>query len=140
MSLTRHDAKALLRAAGLRSTAPRVALLRLLAEAEHPLSHGEVAELLGDTWDQATHYRNLVKLTESALVRVASEARGRLRYELRDAADEPAHLHAHFVCDDCGTVECLPEAVVALPPVTRSGASLASAEVQITGRCTGCAD
>jgi Fur family transcriptional regulator, ferric uptake regulator len=140
MSLTRHDAKALLRAAGLRSTAPRVALLRLLAEAERPLSHGEVAERLGDTWDQATHYRNLVKLTDSGLVRVASEARGRLRYALPDGDGAAPHAHAHFVCDDCGTVECLPEAVVELPPVTQSGASLARAEVQVTGRCTGCAD
>ncbi len=53
--------------AGLRSTAPRVAVLQLYYCASgRPLSHGEVLETLGhDDWDQTTLYRNLLKLEEA---------------------------------------------------------------------------
>ena len=77
----REDAKARIHEAGLRATAPRVAVLALLATSDKPLSHSEVVVAIGDVdWDQATLYRNLVKLVEANLARVASRVDGVVRY------------------------------------------------------------
>jgi Fur family transcriptional regulator, ferric uptake regulator len=54
---------------GLRSTAPRVAVLEHLQSATTPLSHGEIFDALVDQgFDRATIYRNLADLTEAELL------------------------------------------------------------------------
>lgn len=136
--MSRDDAKQRIHGAGLRATAPRVAVLRLLAGAERPLSHGEVVESLGcDDWDQATLYRNLLKLAEVDLARVASQVGGVARYEARGDDDSP-HLHPHFSCRSCGSVECLPEAKLTGPVNRRWNRSLETSELQLIGDCPDC--
>ena len=81
MTLSKEAARQLLRDHKLRATAPRLAVIRLLASQSNPLSHKEVLNLLGNTdWDQATVYRNLIKLTEAGLTRVVSRAKGMACY------------------------------------------------------------
>jgi Fur family ferric uptake transcriptional regulator len=130
-----------IRGAGLRVTAPRVAVLGLLWEASSPLSHSEVVERLGErAWDPATTWRTLVKLTEVGLLEVASRAEGMARYAARrgEVAQEH-HQHPHFVCDDCGRVSCLPGSLkVSLEVSGRWEASLSGAEVQLRGACPDC--
>src|SRR5438067_7954895 len=77
-----------LHAVGLRRTAPRVAVLDLLARAGGPLSHGEVAaELAERGFDRATVYRNLLDLTDVELVRRTDPGDHVWRFELvRDGA------------------------------------------------------
>ena len=136
--LSRDDAKQQIREVGLRATAPRVAVLRLLTVAEKPLSHTEVIEAIGtDDWDQATLYRNLLKLVEADLARVASKVGGVTRYEARGDDDSP-HLHPHFSCRTCRTVECLPEAKLAGPVDRRWYQSLKTSEMQLIGDCPDC--
>lgn len=140
MDWTKEEAKHTLREAGLRATAPRVAVLRLLATTKRPLSHSELLSRLGDDadWDQATIYRNLVKFAQVGLTRVASEAGGLTRYELADGRGVRQHVHPHFVCSSCGTVSCLPE--IALPVTTEPEWTLAvgAAVVQFVGQCPPC--
>lgn len=137
-ALSRDEAKRWVQEAGLRATAPRVAVLRLLAKSERPLSHSEVVEAIGNAeWDQATLYRNLVKLVEADLARVASRVGGIARYEVRGEDDGP-HLHPHFSCRACGGVACLPE-VKLIGPVARTWRRpLAEAELQLVGECPKC--
>lgn len=137
--VTRQQTKQILRDVGLRATAPRVAVLRLLTDAERPLSHAEVVEALGtDDWDAATLYRNLIKLDEVGLARVASRVGGVTRFALQ-AQDGPTHVHPHFACRDCGDVRCLDDVAVSLPPgLTRWKEALADAEVQLVGQCPDC--
>jgi Fur family transcriptional regulator, ferric uptake regulator len=136
--LTRDEAKRRVHEAGLRATAPRLAVLRLLATAARPLSHSEVVASIGnDDWDQATLYRNLLKLVEAELARVASHVGGIARYEFRGEDDGP-HLHPHFSCRSCGMVECLPEAKLAGPVERSWHPSLAEAELQLVGDCPSC--
>lgn len=128
-----------IRELGLRVTAPRLAVLRALAEAERPLSHAEVVARLGAEagCDRATVYRNLVALVGVKLARVASHAGGICRYEI---VKEEAHgHHPHFLCDDCGVVSCLPETEVVVPKKANWSKSLKAAEVQFVGRCPACA-
>ena len=136
------DAKKLLRERGLRATAPRVAVLQLLSGSERPLSYTEVVEQMRDrTWDPATMYRNLVKLREAELAVVVSRADGIDRYAFVEASDgaESHADHAHFICDTCGVVSCLPATVVAPENVSQSwAASLSQANVQLRGACPSC--
>ena len=129
----------LLRAHGLRATAPRLAVLRLLASAEQPLSYTQVLELLGQTdWDPATIYRNLVKLSEAGVATIASRAGGLTRYALTSSRDE-GHCHPHFVCDDCGRVACLPADLTASLSIEgRWSTSVKQAVVHLRGECPDC--
>lgn len=128
--------RALLKRKGLRVTAPRLAVLRLLGEGG-PLSHSEVLDRLGPTgWDQATIYRNLVRLTEVGITRVVSRADGMARYALIDADD--AHQHPHFLCEECGRVSCLPGELRPTTLAERWTESVRTASVQLRGECPDC--
>ena len=132
------DVKKRIRELGLRVTAPRLAVLEAVASADRPLSHAEVVERLGRDapWDRATVYRNLVALVGVNLLRVASHAGGVCRYE---AVTGEEHLaHPHFLCDDCGSVSCLPETEIVTPRKAKWARSLKAAEVQFVGRCPSC--
>jgi len=136
--LSQGDAKEQIREAGLRATAPRVAVLRLLSRSPKPLSHTEVVEAIGtDDWDQATLYRNLLKLVETDLARVASRVDGVSRYEAR-GEDDTLHLHPHFSCRNCGAVECLHEFTLIGPTARKWSRSLAESELQVIGECPAC--
>ncbi|MEM9493284.1 MAG: Fur family transcriptional regulator [Myxococcota bacterium] len=141
MSITKDEARKLLHESALRVTAPRLAVLRVLAEAQNPLSHTEVLKRLGETdWDQATIYRNLVKLRDAGLAPVVSRAEGIDRYALAQAQSD-GHRHPHFVCEDCGRVACLPAELTA--SISMEGpwaASIQKAVVQLRGECPDCLD
>lgn len=138
--LTREEGRRILRDAGLRATAPRVAVLRLLADSTRPLSHAEVVDRIGtDDWDATTLYRNLVRLGEVGLARVASRANGITRFTAQTIG-EPPHIHPHFVCRDCGDVTCLHEAKLTLGRDSKWREALLDADLQVVGRCPGCRD
>ena len=138
-SLTENEARRLLRASALRATAPRLAVLRVLAEAESPLSHTEVLACLGETgWDPATTYRNLVKLRDAGIAPVVSRVEGIDRYALAGAQDD-GHRHPHFVCEDCSRVACLPPELTASLALDGDwAASIRNATVQLRGECPDC--
>ena len=140
---TTEQLQDILRDAGLRSTGPRLAVLRQLEGASRPVSHPELAEALApEGFDRATLYRNLVDLTEAGLVRRGDLGDHVWRFErVRGRQGQHAEGHAHFTCTDCGSVECLPEEVT----VKLSGApglpravSRRAVEVQLRGLCDSC--
>ena len=137
--MTKDEGRTLLQENGLRATAPRLAVLALLAEADRPLSHSEVLDCLGDTdWDPATIYRNLVKLREVGIAPVASRVDGIDRYAMAGTPGS-GHAHAHFVCDDCGRVSCLPaELTESMSLPGPWAASIEKAMVQLRGACPDC--
>lgn len=138
--LTREQARRLIRETGNRVTSPRVAVLRALGAANKPMSHGEVVEKMdGEGWDQATVYRNLQKLAEAGLARVASNVGGVVRYAASWENDEP-HLHPHFACRLCGSVACLRGAELAGSVSRRWKQSVATSEMQLVGDCPECLD
>lgn len=101
------------------------------------MSHSEVVETVGaDDWDQATLYRNLLKLVEVDLARVASQVGGITRYEVRN--DEEPHHHPHFACQKCGEVACLPNAKLAGAIEKQWEQSLLDSQMQLIGDCPNC--
>ncbi len=133
------DLKQTLRDAGLRATQGRMRVLQCLVDAERPVSHAEVCELIAD-YDRATLYRNLMDLTTAGLVERSDHGDHVWRFELKrdDAHDTTAH--AHFVCQDCGDVSCLPDDVVAVKSTRGLPKSMKKQDVEIVvrGLCDTC--
>ena len=127
------------RNAGLRATPSRVAVLRLLRAAGSPVSHSEVvAELASQAWDPATIYRNLTDLSDVGLARRTDVGDHVWRYEAI-TGDHQASAHPHFVCTECGSVECLPELeYVVTRARTPRAVRLKRVEVQLRGPCDAC--
>jgi Fur family ferric uptake transcriptional regulator len=132
----------LLRSSGLRSTGPRIAVLRYLHEATGPNSHAELAEAVASLgFDRATVYRNLMDLAEAGIVSRRDLGDHVWRFELKKGARGAAHSdeHPHFVCIDCGEVSCLPGVSF---KIAGAGAPRAVGKNQITvqlkGRCDTC--
>jgi Fur family ferric uptake transcriptional regulator len=132
-----------LRGAGLRATAPRIAVLRCLVDAKTPQSHAELVERLSpEGWDRATIYRNLTDLAEAGLARRTDLGDHVWRFEVR--TEEHGHTeasHPHFLCNECGDVMCLPDESVQLAPARGAPRALRKKglEIQIRGRCDRCA-
>jgi Fur family ferric uptake transcriptional regulator len=141
-SASSAELKQALRGAGLRATAPRLAVLRNLLAAVGPVSHGEVAAALSaDGWDRATVYRNLMALTEAGLLRRTDHGDHTWRFELRaPGRDATVEVHPHFLCDACGDVVCLPDGAVQVTPARGTPRAIKQRryEVQIKGRCDRC--
>lgn len=131
-----------IRAAGMRSTAPRVSVLERLRRADAPLSHAEITEeLLPLGFDRATIYRNLVDLAEAGLVSRIELGDHVWRYEVRGREPSVGESeHPHFVCNDCGTVSCLPSVSVDIRPAPGSRRSVVAeiSDVVLKGRCESC--
>jgi Fur family ferric uptake transcriptional regulator len=136
----------LLQAAGLRRTAVRVAVLRVLGREGKPLSAPQVQAKLPGAIDKVTLYRTLNTLaTKNLLHRFRGDDRV-WRYGKGDAKGKSKgkaqHEHAHCVCDECGAMECLPVTPTAAKAVKSSGVRrgyrVDYSEVLVHGACPDC--
>ncbi len=132
------DARTMLAEAGLRITAPRVAVIDVLSENPHAAADAvfaKVAETLPRTSLQAV-YNVLGDLTAQGLARRIEPAGSPARYELRVGDN-----HHHVVCTACGKVEdidCVVGHAPCLVPDDDHGFAIAEAEVTFWGICTDC--
>lgn len=136
-----HAAEGTLRKAGLRRTPVRVSVIELLARSGRPMS---VPQILGKLKgvDTVTVYRTLGTFVGKRLVhRVRGEDRTWM-YALGGTGDAPQHKHPHFVCDECGKVECLEQAEIPRGFVQSlgvgSGYAVSYPEVVLHGVCPKC--
>jgi Fur family transcriptional regulator, stress-responsive regulator len=134
----RPGASQLLRAAGLRITAPRVAVLQVLVDRPHvdvETVTRVVRERLGSVSTQAV-YDVLAALTRTGLVRRIEPAGSPALFE-RQTGDN----HHHVVCRSCGAVadvECVPQVAPCLATVNGHGFVIDEAEVTFWGFCPRC--
>lgn len=133
-----------LRGAGLRSTAPRLAVLDYLHTHHGQHSHAELVEAIGDRgFDRATIYRILIDLYEAKLLSRTDLGDHVWRFGLvsDSGGAEHAEAHPHFVCTDCGQVSCLPGIVVNVTGGGKVPKSIVKNRVaiQLKGRCDKCA-
>ncbi|BBY19113.1 Fur family transcriptional regulator [Mycolicibacterium litorale] len=137
--LRESDLAARLRAAGLRVTAPRLAVLTALADAPHSTADdvaGHVREALGSVSTQAI-YDVLRACVSAGLVRRIEPAGSSARYETRIGDN-----HHHLVCRGCGRVadvDCVVGAAPCLHPAgVEDGFTVDEAEVVFWGTCADC--
>lgn len=133
-----NEAGSMLRDAGLRVTAPRLAALEALGDHSHATVdevYERVATGLPGTSLQAM-YVVLAALTGAGLVRRIEPAGSAARYELRIGDN-----HHHVVCSLCGAVEdvdCVVGEAPCLMPSHASGYLVQTAEVTFWGLCPAC--
>ncbi|MFD2674526.1 Fur family transcriptional regulator [Gulosibacter bifidus] len=126
-----------IRAAGLRVTSGRLALLRALDAHPHATVE-EVYELAvaeGHLTKQAV-YVSLAEFTNRGLVRRIDPPGSAARYETRTDDN-----HHHLVCDECGCivdVDCAIGAAPCLQPADDAGFTVRVAEVTYRGTCQDC--
>lgn len=127
-----------LQAAGLRSTAPRRAVMEVLARGGHWNAadvFDAVAKDLEGTSLQAV-YGVLSALSEAGLARKIEPPNSPALYERRVGDN-----HHHLVCVECGDIQDVPCAVGAAPCLTASdshGFEIHAAEVTYHGICPAC--
>lgn len=128
-----------LRAAGLRVTAPRQAVLAAVGANPHADTETVLQATraqLGEVSHQAV-YNVLRVLTDSRLLRRIQPAGSVARYEVRVGDN-----HHHLVCRSCNTivdVDCAVGDVPCLTPADGGGFVLDEAEVVYWGLCPACA-
>ncbi|MGH3634796.1 Fur family transcriptional regulator [Mycobacterium sp.] len=140
MTSASHDdeAGALLKRAGLRVTAPRVAVLEVLAAHPHSTADDvakQVRAVLGSVSIQAV-YNVLRACVGAGLIRRIEPAGSPTLYETRTGDN-----HHHFVCRVCGgvaDVDCVVGAAPCLEPSDFSGCDVDEAEVVFWGSCANC--
>jgi Fur family ferric uptake transcriptional regulator len=127
----------LLRDAGLRVTASRVAVLDALERAPHSAA-SHVFDGLGDeaTSIQSVH-NALTDLTAAGILRRIEPAGSAALYELRTGDN-----HHHLVCTSCNAVtdvDCVVGHAPCLHPSDAAGYRIEVAEVTFWGLCPTCA-
>ena len=133
-----HDPKALLRAVGLRVTAPRVAVLEALAAEPHSTADdvaGRVRQNLGSVSTQAV-YDVLRACVNAGLVRRIEPAGSSARYETRTGDNH--HLLVCRVCGRVADVDCAVGETPCLEPSDLAGFTVDEAEVVFWGVCADC--
>jgi Fur family ferric uptake transcriptional regulator len=132
------DLEAMLRAAGMKVTVQRLAVLRAVRERPH-LTADDLDKVvradLGTISRQAV-YDALSALTERGLLRRIQPAGSAARYE-----DRVGDNHHHLICRACGRTVDVDCAVGDVPCLTASddaGYEIDEAEVIYWGRCPEC--
>jgi Fur family ferric uptake transcriptional regulator len=127
-----------LRAAGMRVTAPRVAVLSELRAGQH-LTPEQVAlgvrDRVGPISTQAV-YDVLAALTQAGLLRRIEPAGSAARYETRVGDN-----HHHVVCRSCGAIadiDCAVGEPPCLSPPDAGGFVVDEAEITFWGICPEC--
>ena len=135
---TTIDVEHALRAAAMRVTRPRVAVLKAVYEHPHADTDSIIGVVRRDLPEVSTQavYDVLRALTTSGLVRRIEPAGSVARYESRVGDN-----HHHVVCRSCGAIADVDCAVGDTPCLTAShdhGYSIDEAEVVYWGRCQRC--
>ncbi len=133
-----HDnAVRLIQARGAGATAARVQVLRLLLAVDATVSHQQLSQTASDEshpLDKVTLYRVLDWLVARGL---AHSVTGQDRVR-RFGAAHVHHGHAHFECDACGQLFCLPDRATLPMPDAPDGFEAHHVDVTVHGNCADC--
>jgi len=134
------EVKTMIRGAGLRSTAARVAVIQQLASFPMPQTHGEVTEALeAFGFDQSTIYRCLTELADAGLVARLDLGDSIRRFELLQSGADGFSEHPHFMCVKCGSISCLADHTFKVAAKKKGASSPGEIlEVLLKGRCKSC--
>ncbi len=89
----------LINKSNIKLTSARTAILEVLIKANRPLSYDNIKDKI--SMDKATFYRNITKFEEENLIDSFESNDKKRYYEIKK------NPHAHFICSQCSSVECL---------------------------------
>lgn len=123
--------------AGIRPTAMRLLIYRMLSRSSHPISSLDMETEL-ETVDRSTISRTLALFLEHDLIHAIDDGSGSIKYEVCPSLHHHSitDLHVHFHCTICDKTFCLPTSVplIDLP----NGFVMESLNYVITGKCNKC--
>lgn len=146
-----RTAEHIIKQAGLKSTASRLAVITVLIKHNDPLTHQDIIKQLPDSFDRVTLYRVLDWLLKNNIThRIAGEDRA-WHFQLNDGVKKTysktatsqkglvnQHSHAHFHCNDCGKVVCLEDVHPELSKAMPADFEVDSVELNFKGKCGNC--
>ena len=127
---------------GLRVTDTRVSVLRALGGAKSALSHQEISDTLGSI-DRVTLYRTLHRLENKQIIHRVATVDRQTRFALclkGKRASSVSIDHAHFECNLCHRIYCLPRTKVSVNTSVsdKSGFQITNREIRLHGICPEC--
>lgn len=123
---------------GVRLTANRLRIARLLRDASNPLSLAEIEAML-DTIDRSNIFRTLVLLRDNNMVHTIDDGSDSVKYELMLVSGDRTSedMHVHFHCVRCGSTRCFTD--VRVPKVSLPEGYIAqSVNYVVKGICEAC--
>jgi Fur family ferric uptake transcriptional regulator len=132
-----QDRRERITAAKLRVTPNRLAVLALIDAAQMALSHADIEAALPTPIDAVTLYRTLESFVEVGLLSKAIGPDRVSRFAMLQGAAANHHEHAHFHCDSCGRVYCLPAKAPRQPQVPE-GFAVVAVDLSVHGNCADC--
>jgi Fur family ferric uptake transcriptional regulator len=129
----------LLVSAKLKRTAPRMAVLSVLLDADKPQTVYQIAaKLSGKAPNKVTIYRTLESFCRAGLVHKAFTHKRAVYFELASRCSE-LQCHPHFTCKSCGVTNCLIGLSVPLVKGLKKGFVIHRQQVRLEGLCPRCA-
>lgn len=128
----------MMRRAGVKISAGRILILRVLARAQRPVAAQDIEHAL-QTVDRSSITRALTLFASHHLIHIVDDGTGAAKYELcaRTTPHRDTDLHPHFHCSECGTTYCL--AQTEIPTVhLPAGFRAMTANYVIKGLCADC--
>ncbi len=135
------DYRELMRSAGVRPTARRLAVLSIIGAAGRPVTARQILERAGIeiAIDRVTVYRALQGLYEAGLIERVKAGDRSWAYHLTVSPSHPRH--PHFYCTACGDLTCL-DAASAKLDINRLQeifpAQVVHLEIRLEGVCPDC--
>lgn len=134
-----NSVEMLLEKTGFKKTVGRKAILKVLGEADRPLTRQEISERLpaGVNVNFASIYRAMEAFLKVGLIHRVEAGDRAGRYALCGCGTR-GHCHPHFICNSCGRAECLMDINLPRPAGVRDGYVVQGQEYYLRGLCSKC--
>jgi Fur family transcriptional regulator, ferric uptake regulator len=130
--------RTILKDAGLRCTQGRQDILKVLLDSDAPMSHEELCGCLRSvSINRVTVYRVLESFLKAGVVHRV-EAGGRVWRFAVCGKMHRGHCHPHFICRECGRIECLNDCPMPEIPRRIPRHTVEEQEVYLRGLCEEC--
>src|ERR1700760_171947 len=121
-------------------TSGRKKILELFLQQDGALSHSDIENKAGSSFDRVTGYRTLQAFLEKGLIHSIPTADNSIRYALcKEDCSSGQHQddHVHFICNTCGATVCLQD--VAIPSIKLPKGFVAQqVDMLVSGTCKSC--
>jgi len=117
-------------------TSCRQSIIDTIFNTGHAISEDEIKHRVEATYDRTTFYRTFKTLIENNIIHKIVVDNQLIKYALSANKTVSAN-HVHFYCNQCGLVECLPDAGL-IVPVLPEGYTQTNIELIIKGNCKNC--
>lgn len=124
--------------AGVKPTANRLLVLRMLIGSERPLSLIEIETSL-ETMDRSSIYRALTALLDGDVIHSIEDGKGITKYEICHGESHCSveDMHAHFYCEKCERTFCFED--IAAPYINIPAEfTIRSVNYMLKGLCPKC--